>query len=210
MPLPPAPFVYAILDIGLLGGRPAGPVVGALVEGGVRLLQVRGKQVPERDLLACCEAALDAARPRGVPVLVNDRPDVARIVGADGVHVGQGDLPVADVRSVLGDAALVGLSTHDPNQLATALGDPIDYVAVGPVYPTPTKADADPVVGLALVAEARRLSHVPVVAIGGITSANAGDVVRAGAHGLAVASALLGGGDVTAAVRRLAAAAGAS
>jgi thiamine-phosphate pyrophosphorylase len=128
---------------------------------------------------------------------------VARIAGADGVHVGQEDLPPAACRTVLGAGALVGLSTHDLAQVSAAVREPIDYLAVGPVFPTRTKANPDPVVGLDLVRRARDLWSGPLVAIGGITAANAAEVVRAGADGVAVISALLDADDLRDAVRRL-------
>lgn len=173
-------------------------MVGALVHGGARILQLRAKAVSDRRLVELAGEALDAAREGGALLLVNDRPDVARIVGADGVHVGQDDLRSADVRTLLGPNAIIGLSTHNVEQLRRAASEPVDYVAVGPVFPTSTKAEPDPVVGLDLVLEARKLVAHPLVAIGGIRQDNARAVVEAGADGVAVASALLAGPDCTA------------
>jgi thiamine-phosphate pyrophosphorylase len=147
-----------------------------------------------------------AARALGGVLVVNDRPDVAVLAGADGVHLGQEDLSPRDARRALAAGALVGLSTHDDLQVEAAAGEPVDYVAIGPVFPTGTKADARPAVGLEGVRSARARTRLPLVAIGGITAENGRAVIDAGADGIAVLSALLADGDVEAAVRRLRAA----
>jgi thiamine-phosphate pyrophosphorylase len=206
--LPERPFLYPILDVALLGGRPVAEAVAAVARGGARLVQLRAKKVTGRVLVGLAEEAQQAARAADVLLIVNDRPDVARIVGADGVHVGQDDLPPSDVRRVLGAGAVVGFSTHSLAQLEWPLENdqPVDYLAVGPVFPTRTKQDADPVVGLDLVRRARQRVALPLVAIGGITAENARDVIDAGADGVAVISALLATADLEAATRRLIAA----
>lgn len=196
--LPSPPFLYPIVDVGLLGERRVGEVVAALVRGGARILQLRAKAISDRRLVELAREALAATREGGALLLVNDRPDVARIVDADGVHLGQGDLQPADARTVLGPDAIVGLSTHSLEQLRRAASQPADYLAVGPVFPTSTKSDPDPVVGPDFVREARRLVSTLLVAIGGIRPEHAGQLVSAGADGLAVASALLQAADLTA------------
>jgi thiamine-phosphate pyrophosphorylase len=206
VPLPPSPFVYPILDADLLGGRPAGEVSRALVLGGARLLQVRAKRLADRLLCELAREVVAAARAGGALVVVNDRPDVARIAGADGVHVGQEDLPAADVRRLMPVPALVGLSTHDVSQLRAAPAGVLDYVAIGPVFATRSKAAPDPVVGLDGVAAARASTSLPLIAIGGITPANAESVVEAGADGVAVISEVMAAGDPGRAFRALAAA----
>lgn len=195
-PLPAAPFLYPIVDVGLLGERSVAEVVASLARGGACIFQLRAKGVSDRRLVAIAREALDAARQCGALLLVNDRPDVASIVGADGVHVGQDDLGPADVRAVLGPDAIVGISTHNLEQLARAALEPVDYVAIGPVFPTSTKAEPDPVVGLDFIRQARELVPLPLVAIGGIRPGNVRAVVDAGADGVAVASALLTAGDL--------------
>jgi thiamine-phosphate pyrophosphorylase len=200
-PLPPRPFLYPIVDAGVLGLRPVGEAVGALAQGGARILQLRAKDVPDRQLWELAREAQAAALAAGARLLVNDRPDVARLVGAAGVHLGQHDLPPAVVRGLLGPEALIGLSTHSLEQVRAAAGEPVDYVAVGPVFPTRTKANPDPVVGLALVREARALVDRPLIAIGGITRDNAASVVAAGADGVAVISDLLRAEDLASAAR---------
>lgn len=192
---PKAPFLYAILDAGLKGSRTWTEWV-ELVAGPERagLVQLRAKALPDVAFVeAAREVGAACARAR-VPFIVNDRPDIARVVGADGVHVGQWDLTPSEIRTLLPDA-IVGVSTHDGGQLAGAIASPADYIAVGPVFATTTKANPDPVVGLDFVRRAASLSDRPVVAIGGITTANARDVAGAGARGVAVISALMSHGD---------------
>ena len=206
MPLPPAPFVYPILDAAGLAGRSAAAVAHALFEAGARILQVRGKGLGDR---ALCDLALEvvaAAKARGAIVIVNDRPDVARVAGADGVHVGQDDMAAVDVRRLLPRPALVGLSTHHVAQVRSAPPGILDYIAIGPVFATQSKAYPDPVVGLEGVAAARAGTSLPLIAIGGITRANAAWVIAAGADGVAVVSEVMAAGDPGQAFRALAAA----
>ena len=202
-PLPPRPFLYPIVDVATLGTRPVGASVAGLVDGGAKLVQFRGKGLPDRRFLELAAEALAAARRGGAMLVVNDRPDVALILGADGVHLGQDDLDPRDVRGLLPPGALLGVSTHDLPQLERASGAPVDYVAIGPVFPTRTKAAPEPVVGVEMVRRARALTSWPLVAIGGITESNAGSVVDAGADGVAVVSALLAEADLSGAFRRL-------
>jgi thiamine-phosphate pyrophosphorylase len=199
--LPAAPFLYPIVDAALLGGRPLDVSVGALARGGAALVQLRAKQLADDELARAAREAVAAARRAGVLLLVNDRLDVARIAGADGVHLGQRDLRPSDARRVLGGDAVVGLSTHTLEQVDAAAGEPVDYVAFGPVFPTRTKSDPDAVVGLELLRQARARCRRPLVAIGGITLANAAAVAAAGADGAAVISALLSAADLEAAAR---------
>jgi thiamine-phosphate pyrophosphorylase len=204
-PLPPRPFLYPVLDVASLGERSVGAVIAALARGGVRIVQLRAKEVEDRLLVELAREARDATRSEGVLFLVNDRPDVALIVGADGVHVGQDDLSPRPIRALLGADAIVGLSTHDLAQVAVAAGEPVDYVAIGPVFPTLTKARPDPVVGVELLRRARARVGLPLVAIGGITPDNARTVVEAGADGVAVISGLLAAPDLTSAALAFAA-----
>lgn len=190
--LPAAPFLYPILDLDLLGTQSPAHVAARLVNGGVRLLQVRGKTATDARLLQAVREVLEVTRPRRAALVVNDRPDIALISGADGVHVGQDDLRPSEVRTLVGPSLIVGVSTHDLTQIAAADREPVDYIAFGPVFPTLTKAHADPVVGTLLLARARQATTRPLVAIGGITAERAVVVLEAGADGLAVAGALCG------------------
>jgi thiamine-phosphate pyrophosphorylase len=189
--LPPRPFLYAIVDTSLLGARSVGTAISELARGGAGLVQLRAKGASDAEFLAWAREAVAAARGAGVPLLVNDRADIAVLAGADGVHVGQEDLRPTDVRRMLPAPAIVGLSTHNRAQLEAAANEPIDYVAIGPIFETRTKRDPDPVVGLEFVREARRRTSRPLVAIGGIAGGNVSRVVEAGADGVAVISALL-------------------
>ena len=205
-PLPPRPFLYPIVDVAALGERAVGGAVAALVAGGAPIVQFRAKGLADRRFLELAAEALAAARAGGATLIVDDRPDIAIILGADGVHLGQDDLEPRPVRALLPPGALLGVSTHDLAQLERAAGEPVDYVAIGPVFPTRSKAAPDPVVGLEMVRRARALTARPLVAIGGITEENARSVVDAGADGVAVISALLSQADLAAAARRFAAA----
>jgi thiamine-phosphate pyrophosphorylase len=181
----------------------------ACLDGGARLLQVRAKRASGRDLLEWVTAVGDLARAVDARVIVNDRADVARAARAAGVHVGQGDLAPSEVRVLVGDAALVGLSTHTMSQLTAALEEPINYAAIGPVFATTTKATGYDPVGLTSVRAAAREAArkpLPLVAIGGITLANARAVIDAGADVVTVISDLLAAGDPGRRVRELVAA----
>jgi thiamine-phosphate pyrophosphorylase len=203
MALPPPPFLYPILDTGLLAGRSLGTVLRGLLRGGARVVQLRAKGVPDRRFSELAREACEAVRGVGGLLIINDRPDIARVVGAAGVHLGQDDLDPAQVRSFLGGGAILGLSTHSLEQVERGLRSPVDYLAIGPVFPTRTKKDAEPVVGTDLLQRARRLTERPLVAIGGIDASNARSAVDAGAHGVAVISAILGAEDAEAATREL-------
>ena len=178
----------------------------AFLSGGARFLQIRSKQAPSAAFLAMCDEVIGGAHKAGAIVIVNDRADIARLAGADGVHVGQDDLDPVSVRRILGETAVIGLSTHTIDQVDAAASLPVDYIAVGPIFGTATKATGVEPVGTGLVerASARlRAARVnrPIVAIGGITLERAPDVLRAGAASVAVISDLLATGDPESRVR---------
>ena len=159
------------------------------LRGGCAMLQLRAKRLDDRSLLRLAGEVSALCRRFETPFVVNDRADVARIVGADGLHLGQDDLGVADARQVVG-AMHIGVSTHDPEQARRAERDGADLIAFGPVFATTTKENPDPVVGLETLARVCRDASRPVVAIGGITPENAGETLEAGARYVAVISAL--------------------
>ena len=168
----------------------------AYLRAGVRFLQVRAKRAAGAHFLAVCDAIIPAARRSGARIIVNDRADIALISGADGVHVGLDDLSPRDARAVLGPRAIIGCSTHTAEQIDAARAEPVDYVAVGPIFGTATKKDVgyNPS-GLEFVRlAAARTDPLPVVAIGGITLDNARSVIEAGASSVAVISDLLSDG----------------
>lgn len=178
----------------------------AYLAGGARFLQVRCKTASSAAFLAACEDVVARAHSCGATVIVNDRADIAALAGADGVHVGQEDLDPASVRRLLGPSAIVGLSTHSPDQVREASELPVDYIAVGPVFGTSTKDTGYRAVGTALVSDAAaalRAAGVvkPIVAIGGITLERAPDVIRAGAASVAIISDLLVTGNPEGRVR---------
>ena len=197
------PRVYAVLDgdVAARFGWTLEALADACLAGGARLLQVRVKQGTARGLLDASRRVVEAAAGAGARVVVNDRPDIARLAGAWGLHLGQDDLPVAAARIVTGPSMAVGLSTHTAEQIAAARAEPIDYLAVGPVYETGTKDTGYRAVGLDLVRTASAAGGLPVVAIGGITLDRADEVLRAGAASVAVISDLFTGGDPAARTR---------
>jgi thiamine-phosphate pyrophosphorylase len=188
------PALYAVLDPSITP-VPAIELAERLAGAGVELIQFRDKRSAARKI--CAEARELAAflAPRGVRFILNDRPDIAAIAGAAGVHVGQEDLPVEEARRICGPRAWVGVSTHNLEQLREAVRTSADYIAVGPIFPTATKENPDPVVGIDFLRAARQLTQKPLVAIGGITVESAADVFRAGADSVAVISDLVAAGD---------------
>lgn len=181
------PRIYPLTDVGLSGLSHA-EQVELLSRGGATLIQLREKHMPAREFY---EQAKTAVRP-GVQLIINDRVDVALAIGAHGVHLGQDDMPPEAARKLLGPDAVVGYSTHNIEQAIAAAKLPIDYLAIGPIFATTTKSDTAPVLGLeGLRAVRQAIGSFPLVAIGGITHANARDVIAAGADSVAVISTLL-------------------
>jgi thiamine-phosphate pyrophosphorylase len=190
------PRLYAIVDADVCGrrGLRTVEVARAFLSGGVRLLQLRAKDLSGAALLDLAARITEEARASGADAIVNDRADIAVLAGAAGVHVGQEDLTPADVRVLVGPDRVVGLSTHTTEQMDRALAEPITYFAIGPVFSTATKATGYDAVGLAAVREASRratASNTPVIAIGGITLETAPRVIEAGAAAVAVITDLL-------------------
>jgi thiamine-phosphate diphosphorylase len=195
--------LYPILDTDLCRERRLEPlaVLAAFLAGGARFLQLRDKNPSTGARLALAEAVVARAHAAGARVIVNDRPDIARLSGADGVHVGQDDLSVDEVRRIVGDTAIVGLSTHDAAQVEAAMRTRATYISVGPIYGTSTKETGYAARGLDLVRRALRTSsgqavgqaRIPIVAIGGITLERAPEAIAAGATSVAVISDLLVG-----------------
>ncbi len=194
--------LYLVTDRRLAGARPLPDLVAAAVRGGVTAVQLREKECGTREFVELARALKALLAPVGVPLIVNDRVDVALAACADGVHVGQSDMPCPDVRRLLGPSAIIGLSVETLEQ-ALAAPDDIDYLGVSPLFSTPTKTDTAPAWGLDGLAALRRASRLPLVAIGGIHSGNAASVIRAGADGIAVVSAICCAPDPELAARAL-------
>ena len=183
--------LYAILDTALQSDLSPAALAGALLRAGVRVIQYRHKASFRRANFDECCALAELVHKAGGVFIVNDRADVAALCHADGVHLGQEDLPPEKAQRFLGQGRIIGYSTHNRAQAELAARLPVDYIAIGPVFPTKTKKDPDPVVGLAIISEVRRITEKPLVAIGGITLDNAPSVLQAGADAVAVASDLL-------------------
>lgn len=198
--------LYLVTDPVLVGGRLLEEVVAAAVDGGATLVQLRDKTADTGALIRTAERLLAVLRPRGVPLLVNDRVDVALASGAEGVHLGQSDMPPATARRLLGEDAVIGLSISRAEELATADPGVVDYLGVGPVFATATKGDAAAPLGDEAIRRIVAGTDLPTVGIGGITAANAVRPRALGLGGVAVVSAICAAEDPAAAARALRAA----
>lgn len=184
------------------GGRPLADVLPAALAGGVDIFQLRMKDADDDAILAAAEVARAICADAGVPFVLNDRPDLAAEAGADGVHVGQDDMPVARARELLGPGGFVGLSTHSVAQADASVDAAPDYIAVGPVHATPTK-EGRPAIGLEPVRHAAATASVPWFAIGGIDMRTVAEIVGAGARRVAVVRAIADADDPEQAARSL-------
>jgi thiamine-phosphate pyrophosphorylase len=196
------PRIYPITDVRLSGLTHA-EQVRRLAEGGARMVQLREKKASPREFYEAAVEAVRVARTLDVKIIINDRIDIALAVGADGVHLGQDDLPVEEARRLIGPDKIIGFSTHNLKQALGADLLAADYIAIGPVFGTSTKENPDPATGLEMVREVKRQIAKPLVAIGGITLERARSVFDAGADSLAVISDLYSTEDIAARMRSL-------
>jgi thiamine-phosphate pyrophosphorylase len=187
--------LYYVTDKPLSAARGVVETALLAVQGGATIVQLRDPDASAGELVGTARALVAALRPLGIPVIVNDRPDVALAAEADGVHVGQGDLPPAAARAILGEDALIGLSITDSSQMAAVPWDVIDHLGVGPVVSKGVKPDAAEPMGFAGLAACAAFARKPVVAIGGMTLESAAGAIAAGADGLAVVAAIAGAAD---------------
>ena len=194
--------LYLILDPSAAPLKDLAAVLREAAAAGVRLFQYRDKQASMREAYERAMPLRGLARELDVTFLVNDRSDLALAVDADGVHLGQDDLPVSDARRILGPGTIIGLSTHNAAQVSAAARTEADYIGVGPIFATSSKENLDPVVGLEGLRAVRALTTLPIFAVGGITAERYPDVLKAGANGAAVISAVLTAHDVHEAVQR--------
>lgn len=196
--------LYLVLDPDLCGG-PQGMVDTARIaaENGATIVQLRAPNWKKRQWLETAFALKAVLDPLGVPLIINDHIDVAIAVDAAGVHIGQADLPPDATRRLIGPHKILGLSTSNAAQMADVPLEWVDYLGVGPVYPTGTKLDASPVIGLDQFSQLMRAKPLPVVAIGGIKHGTAAPLIRAGADGVAVVSAICGQADIAGATGHL-------
>jgi thiamine-phosphate pyrophosphorylase len=193
--------LYVILDPSVCPARPLVEVLTTAAEAGASLFQYRNKTASMKEAYAEALALRRAAAKAGVLFIVNDRCDLALAVDADGVHLGQGDLPLDMTKKVMGPDKLIGISTHNPYQVREATAGKPDYLGFGPIFKPGSKQDHDPVVGLEGLRAMRSLTSLPVFAIGGIQIDQAGEVMRAGANGIAIISAILKAPDIGLAVK---------
>jgi thiamine-phosphate pyrophosphorylase len=185
------PKIYPITDTRLTGLSHA-EQVGKLINGGARFIQLREKRASPKKFYEDAKAAIEIAHGNSVKIIINDRVDIALALKADGIHLGQDDLPPAKAREILGEEALIGFSTHSVSQAIEAVRLPVDYVAIGPVFATQTKENPDEAVGVGGVKRVREaIGDFPLVAIGGITTENFREVFEAGADCLAIIKAVL-------------------
>jgi thiamine-phosphate pyrophosphorylase len=195
--------LYLVTDQGLARGRSSLEIAAAAIQGGATMVQYRAKAATTRAMVEEARSLLELCRSKGVPLIINDRADVALAVGADGLHVGQDDLPAAIARRLLGSTRILGVSVGSPEEARRALADGADYLGASPVFSTPTKRDAPSPMGIEGLRSLAAAAGAPVVAIGGIDAANAAAVIEAGAAGIAVVSAIVAAENVEDAARSL-------
>lgn len=195
--------LYLVTDQTLTRGRPLADLVAAVVQGGVTCVQLREKQLGTREFLAQALILKALLAPQGIPLVINDRIDIALACDADGVHLGQNDLPADEARKLLPPAVFIGWSVESMDDVQQSAALPVDYLGVSPIFSTPTKIDTKDPWGLEGLSVVRAVTQLPLVAIGGVHAGNALEVLRAGADGLAVVSALCAADDPRAAAAAL-------
>lgn len=188
--------LYAIIDNSIRPDLSNGEIAKKVLAGGAKIVQLRGKGLSSKELLADAREIRDLTKKAGAAFIVNDRADIALLSDADGVHLGQDDLPVSEARKILGAGKLIGISTHNIEQAMKAEQEGADYIGFGPVFGTTTKADAEEAKGLQALREIKNNVKIPVVAIGGINPENTANVISAGADAVAVISAIVKADDI--------------
>ncbi|PKM83397.1 MAG: thiamine phosphate synthase [Firmicutes bacterium HGW-Firmicutes-14] len=194
--------LYVVSGEDFIADRPYLEVIKACIAGGAGIIQLREKNWDGARLIESGRSLRKLTREAGVLLIINDRVDIAMAVEADGVHIGQEDIPLPLVRKIAGSKMIIGVSAHDPPEAVAAEKAGADYIGFGPVFPTETKKDTRPVRGLELLKEVRKVTSLPIYAIGGIKAKNAGSVIRAGADGVAVVSGVIGADDIAGAARK--------
>lgn len=195
--------LYLVTDRGLAGDRAIEEIVRESVEGGATMVQLREKDIDTREFIGLAMNLKKVLEPYGVPLIINDRVDVALAAGADGVHIGQSDMPYSMARRLLGPDRIIGLSVENFEQIEEANALDVDYIGVSPVFATPTKTDTSEPFGLEGLRKAVRMSVHPTVAIGGMNERTAADVMACGTDGIAVVSAIVCASDPRQATRNL-------
>lgn len=187
--------LYGILDLGYVGIPKIAGVAGQMIEGGVDLIQLRAKARAPGEVTTIAIALREITRQRGVPLIINDHPEIARTVRAEAVHLGQDDLPIAEAREIVGPGCAVGKSTHSVDQAVRAFNEGADYIGFGPIFATPTKPDYAPV-GLEDIRKVHEAVRIPIYCIGGIKLENLPEVIAAGARRVVIVSGLLLANDI--------------
>ncbi len=187
--------LYLVTDRGLARGRSTLEIVKAAVQGGVTCVQLREKKCSTLDFIEQARTVKDFLKVRGVPLVINDRVDVALAVEADGVHLGQTDMPLTIAKKILGGSMFIGISAESLEDALEAEKGGADYLGVSPIYGTPTKTDTAPALGLEGLRDIRKAVNIPLVGIGGLNPSNAREVIRNGADGVAVVSAIVAADD---------------
>jgi len=195
--------LYIITDQRISHGKSHLEVAEAVLEGGVTVLQFRDKEMEYSEAIEVCQKIHKLTKKKGVPFIVNDRVEIVKAVDADGVHLGQEDMSFSSARKILGKEKIIGISVETVEQALKAVEGGADYLGIGPIYPTATKPDAGKALGIARLKEIRESVNIPIVAIGGINENNLEEVLRAGADGVAVISAVVSAPDITEACRKL-------
>ncbi len=195
--------LYLVTDRELARGRPTLEIVSAAVHGGTSVVQLREKDCSTRDFIEQALTLKEFLKDSGVPLIINDRVDVALAVKADGVHLGQTDMPLETAKEILGDSMIIGISAESLQDAIEAEKDGADYLGVSPIYATPTKTDTAPPLGLKGLREIRAAVKLPLVGIGGLNRETAADVIRNGGDGVAVVSAIVAADDPEAAAKGL-------
>jgi len=194
--------LYPVTCQALSKGRSNLDVLDALIEGGARVVQLREKELSDREFFELARIFRQRTEQAGMTLIINDRVDVCRAVEADGVHLGQDDFPLREARRLLGPNTIIGVSTHRVEQALRAVEEGADYINVGPIFETQTKQHSGPPVGLDLFREIRRLVNIPITVMGGIKLENLDQVLEAGARRIAVVSAVVGADDIAATVHQ--------
>jgi thiamine-phosphate pyrophosphorylase len=187
--------LYGILDLAYVDAGSARKVIDAMMDGGVDLIQLRAKAQPVAQIAVLAAELHSSTRERGVPLIINDHPEIARIVPAEGVHVGQDDVPIAEARESAGAHCVVGKSTHSVDQAIRAFDEGADYIGFGPIFATPTKPDYPPI-GLDEIRKVHDAVRIPIFCIGGIKLENLSGVLAAGARRVVIVSGLLQAKDI--------------
>ncbi|OPY86465.1 MAG: Thiamine-phosphate synthase [Syntrophaceae bacterium PtaU1.Bin231] len=195
--------LYLVTDTGLSCGRPDEEIVACAIRGGARVVQYRDKDACTRRMIETARSLCGLCRAHRIPFLVNDRLDVALAVDADGIHVGQDDMPVPLARRLLGPGKILGVTAHTVEEALKAIEEGADYIGASPIFTTATKSDIGEPIGLNGLEKIAAACRVPVIGISGINAANADKVIRAGAAGVAVVSAIVSAEDVEKAAREL-------